>query len=155
MSRREKRPLSRRACVVPWCAQHGGMDSAANPTKVRGRPFTGKDDPRFKPGPGRPALTPEQRLAQRVQARVINDVAAEMRQHAEAAIEALRKVIDRGEGAEVTGAAKVVLQYAFGNPKDSVDLTLNNGVRRITPEEIRTAALRLAASRADDVDIFG
>lgn len=112
--------------------------------------------PGFQPGKsgnprGRPPLTPEQRLERKVQERVVLDIAAEMRQHAAAAVEALRKVIDKGDGAEVTAAARLVFQYAFGSPQASIDLTVNQGTRIVTPEDIRQAALRLASSKAEDV----
>ena len=104
------------------------------------------------PGPGRPALTPEQRLQRRVQARVIKDVAQEMQQHAEAAVEALRDVIERGDDQAVIGAAKVVLSYAYGSPSQKIDqrVTIDDTVTRVTAEDDRRAALSVAGRYAED-----
>ena len=130
------------------------MKADASLSKPRGRgpgkPFgTGQPVPK---SPGRPVLTPEQRLTRRVQARVITDVAQEMRAHAEAAVEALRDVIDKGEPSEIVAASRLVLSYAFGNPRDTIDMTLNPGIDRITPDMLRSAALRVAGRYAETVE---
>jgi hypothetical protein len=139
------------------------METPTNAVQTRkrgpGRPFT-KENPR--PGPGRPASTPEQRAAKAAAAvvtqRAINDLTAEMKQHAALAVDNIIQTIRTAESAELRlRASDMLLSRAFGTPVNSTvlhaSMTADQGeARRPNIEQLQAAARRLLLGTVVEVD---
>lgn len=127
------------------------MKSAPTAKKVRGRPFTGKGDPRVKAGPGRPVLTPEEKVAKAIQRRAVNDVKEELRRHLDLAVDVVESILLDPKASEASrlAAANVVLDRVVGKPTQTVAADVRfNGARQVSPEELAAAAARLAGAAA-------
>lgn len=121
----------------------------------RGKPFT-SGDPRVKPGPGRPALTPAERerrrLARIAHDRVVADVAAELRAMVGVALDVVRVMMDPDPQIEPSlrlRSAMTVLDRVHGLPVSTtvvaqVNTTVTPADRDghiMTVEEINARAL--------------
>jgi hypothetical protein len=122
--------------------------NAEKPKRGRGRPFVAGQTP---PGPGRPAVPPEVRAARR---RVIADLAAELKTAADIACDTLVEIAsnEKAKHSDRIAAASQILDRSFGRAPASLDATISfsNG-DRLTPEMLRSAALRVAGAHAEDV----
>jgi len=122
----------------------------------RGRPF----QPGNPGGPGRRKVTPEEReakrLAERAADRVVTDVMAELRSMTGPAVDRLRKLIDDKDPAVALRAATDVLNRVNGLPvSTSIVASIGEGtepLRRITAEDLKTAALNILNAQAIEVE---
>lgn len=124
------------------------METAPTAKKVRGRPFTGKSDPRVKAGPGRPVLSPEEKAARMIQRRAVADVKEELRRHLDLAIDVVEAILLDPKASEASrlAAANVVLDRVVGKPAQTVaaDVRLNASIRQVSAAELAAAAAAFA-----------
>jgi hypothetical protein len=104
------------------------------------------------PGPGRPALPPEVKEARR---RVIKDLAEELKQAADLAVDALTEIAGNpaAKDSDRIAAAREILDRSFGRAVQAIDakVLIEQGMDRLTSEDIRAAALRVAGRYAETV----
>lgn len=105
-------------------------------------------------------LPPEKRAALtlelKARSRIIDDIAVDLKRAAALASDVLVSLVaDPNISAETKlAAANSILNRVYGMPtaKVQADVNLSGETRVITPEEVRSAALRLAARDAEPVE---
>jgi hypothetical protein len=102
-------------------------------------------------------MTKAQMDAAKIKRRVVEDLRSEMKILADKAINVLVATLDSEDAtvSERLAAAREVLDRGFGKPHQMVtaDINVNEGCLHVTPQMLRQAALRIAASSADDAEV--